>query len=548
MSFLQLVRREMQGSFRRLIFVSLIGGVSGYAILASIVTGGQAADKGTSNFWSAALFVVALLLFIQTQHYILITTTAEIQAIIHKLRVRLMDYVRRSELLPLEAIGRAEIVAAITRETATLTQAANAFPFAVQAALLILLVAVYVAYVSLLAFFLGVIVVGAGATLFYAKNRQLTTDMQEAHARENQLFDRLTDLLDGFKEVRLNSARSEDLFDDIVEVSRAAANIKIRTQSETFKRLVALQSSLYALLGVAAFVVPVLSTASESGSVTKTITALVFIVGACSGLIQTIPIVTAANEAADSIQRLEVRLLGIAQASEALIGEIRKRFEKIEVRDVEFSYVDKWSDTFFKVGPIHFTLEPGDLVFITGGNGSGKSTFLKLLAGLYTPEKGEIVFDGIHVTDRTRQTYRELISAVFPDFHIFQQLYGIPDLDPEEVERLLAEFRLLDKTGIVERHFRTVDLSSGQRKRLALIVSLLEKRPILLLDEWAADQDPEFRRKFYYDLLPALTQAGATVVAITHDDRYINELDVPARRLRMDEGRFVGLQQAESKQ
>jgi putative ATP-binding cassette transporter len=458
-----------------------------------------------------------------------------------------MDYVRRSELLPLEAIGRAEIVAAITRETATLTQAANAFPFAVQAALLILLVAVYVAYESLLAFLLGTVIVGVGAALFYAKNRQLTIEMQEAHARENQLFDRLTDLLDGFKEVRLNSARSDDLFDDIVEVSRAAANIKIRTQSETLKRLVALQSSLYALLGAAAFVVPVF-TASQSGSVTKTITALVFIVGACSGLIQSIPIVSAANEAADSIQRLEARLLRIAQASEALIGERRKRFEKIEVRDVEFSYVDKWSDTFFKVGPIHFTLEPGDLVFITGGNGSGKSTFLKLLAGLYTPEKGEIVFDGIHVTDRTRQTYRELISAVFPDFHIFQQLYGIPDLDPDEVERLLAEFRLIDKTGIVERHFRTVDLSSGQRKRLALIVSLLEKRPILLLDEWAADQDPEFRRKFYYDLLPALTQAGATVVAITHDERYINELDVPARRLRMDEGRFVGQQQAENKQ
>ena len=547
MSFLQLVRREMQGSFRQLLLVSLIGGVSGYAILASIVAGGQAADKGTSNLWSAALFVVALLLFVQTQHYILITTTAEIQAIIHKLRVRLMDYVRRSELLPLEAIGRAEIVAAITRETATLTQAANAFPFAVQAALLILLVAVYVAYKSLLAFLLGAVIVGVGAALFYAKNRQLTIEMQEAHARENQLFDRLTDLLDGFKEVKLNSARSDDLFDDIVEVSRAAANIKIRTQSETFKRLVALQSSLYALLGAAAFVVPVF-TASQSGSVTKTITALVFIVGACSELIQSIPIVSAANEAADSIQRLEARLLKIAQASEALIGERRKRFEKIEVRDVEFSYVDKWSDTFFKVGPIHFTLEPGDLVFITGGNGSGKSTFLKLLAGLYTPEKGEIVFDGIHVTDRTRQTYRELISAVFPDFHIFQQLYGIPDLDPDEVERLLAEFRLIDKTGIVERHFRTVDLSSGQRKRLALIVSLLEKRPILLLDEWAADQDPEFRRKFYYDLLPALTQAGATVVAITHDERYINELDVPARRLRMDEGRFVGQQQAENKQ
>ena len=87
--------------------------------------------------------------------------------------------------------------------------------------------------------------------------------------------------------------------------------------------------------------------------------------------------------------------------------------------------------------------------------------------------------------------------------------------------------------------FNTVDLSTGQRKRLALIVSLLEKRPILLLDEWAADQDPEFRRKFYFDLLPALHRAGVTVVVVTHDDRYLDEMDLPARRLRMDEGRFV---------
>ena len=68
---------------------------------------------------------------------------------------------------------------------------------------------------------------------------------------------------------------------------------------------------------------------------------------------------------------------------------------------------------------------------------------------------------------------------------------------------------------------------------------MLEKRPILLLDEWAADQDPEFRRKFYMELLPALHQAGVTVVAISHDDRYIEEMDIPIRTLRMDEGQFV---------
>ena len=248
---------------------------------------------------------------------------------------------------------------------------------------------------------------------------------------------------------------------------------------------------------------------------------------------------SAANTAADNIERLEARLLATIPKAQIEVVEPPKRFQKIEMRNVVFRYLDKWSDAVFQVGPIDFTLLSGELVFITGGNGSGKSTLLKLLAGLYKPDSGEISFDGMRVNDSTRQTYRELISAIFPDYHLFEKLYGMPDPDRAEVNRLLTQFQLLDKTRLTDGQFSTLDLSAGQRKRLALIVSLLEKRPILLLDEWAADQDPEFRRKFYYDLLPELKRAGETVVAITHDDRYLDEMELPARRLRMEDGRFV---------
>jgi putative pyoverdin transport system ATP-binding/permease protein len=540
MSFLTLVRREMQGSLNRLAIVSGLGGVSTASILAAINSGAQAADAGKVSLWSTALFVVALFLFIKVQHYILITTTAEIEAIVHRLRLRLMDHVRRSELLPLESIGRAEIVGAITKETVTLTQASNTLAFVAQGSVLVSFVAIYVAYLSLLAFVLSAGIVGSAALVLQARSRQLAVETREAHIWENRLFDRLLDLLDGFKEVRLNSSRSNDLFDDIVEVSRTAANIKIRAQSETYKRMVFLQSSLYSLLGAIVFVVPALSDTLTGASITKIVTALVFIVGTCFGLVQSMPTITAANVAADNIGRLENLLLATVAADTVSATEPAKRFDKIEMHDIRFSYVDKLSETLFQVGPIDFTLESGDLVFITGGNGSGKSTFLKLLAGLYKPESGEITFDGVRVGDSTRQNYRALIASIFPDFHLFQKLYGIPDPDPAEVDRLLTQFQLIDKTRVTNGDFRTVDLSGGQRKRLALIVSLLEKRPVLLLDEWAADQDPEFRRKFYYDLLPALIGAGTTVVAITHDDRYLDELHLPARRLRMDEGRFVG--------
>jgi putative pyoverdin transport system ATP-binding/permease protein len=134
------------GSWTAVAVISALGGISTAAILTAINSGAQAADSGKVSPWSAALFTIALFLFIKTQHYILITATAEIEAIIHKLRLRLMDHVRHSELLPLESIGRGEIVGAITKETATLTQMSNTLAFAAQGAVLISFVAMYVAY------------------------------------------------------------------------------------------------------------------------------------------------------------------------------------------------------------------------------------------------------------------------------------------------------------------------------------------------------------------------------------------------------------------
>ena len=545
MSFFQLVRREMQGSLDRLVVMSGLGGTSNAAILAAINAGAQAAGNGEVSITSAALFIVALLLFIKTQHYILIAATVEIEAIIHKLRVRLMDHVRHSELLPLDEIGRAEIVAAITKETQTLTQATNMVAFAGQGVVLVFFVAIYIAYLSVLAFVLSALILCVAGVIFHAKNRRLSEETREANKWDNRLFDRLMDLLDGFKEVRLNKSRSDHLFDDVAEVSRTAANIKIRTQSESYKQLVFSQSSMYLLLAAIVFVVPTFSV-TKGGSILQVTTALMFVVGVCMGIVQTVPILMAANLAADNIERLEARLRGIAAAAEDGAAEQPKRFETIEVRNVSFSYIDKSSEAIFRVGPIDFTLHSGDLVFITGGNGSGKSTFLKLLAGLYEPDSGEILLDGVPVDASNRDTYRALIAAIFVDYHLFQRLYGIADPGPLEVTRLLTQFRLSDKTRLKNGEFGTLDLSGGQRKRIALIVSLLEKRSILLLDEWTADQDPDFRRKFYDELLPELQRAGKTVVVISHDDRHLEELHLPARKLRMADGRFVGGNSVES--
>ena len=539
MSFLPLVQREMQGSLPRLLFMSGLGGISTAAVLAAINAGMQSVSAGHKpSLWAATLFLVALFLFMKTQAYVTITATAEIEGIIHRLRLRIMDQIRRSELLALDKIGLARIVASVTGDTQILTQASNMLCFTVQGAVLIFFVSFYVAYLSLAAFFMTFVIVFGAGIMFHLKNRRLTAQKAELAAWERRLFDRLTDFLDGFKEVRLNSARSEELYEDAADVSRVAANIKIRTQAETFKMIVNSQISMYVLLGAVVFVAPTLSDSLGGASIAKATTALLFVVGACFGLVQSIPILLNANAAASRIEELETTLRA-AGSTEAKEITAPKRFEKIDMRDIVFRYVDKFSDAAFKIGPIDFTLNPGELVFITGGNGSGKSTFLRVLSGLYPPNSGEITLDGVRVDDQNRDTYRALMSAIFFDYHLFQRLYGIPQEQVGELEGLLAQFRLSDKTGLVNGEFRTLDLSGGQRRRLALIVSLLEKRPILLLDEWTAEQDPEFRRKFYDELLPELMAAGGTIVVITHDDRYLDELTLPARRVRMDEGRVV---------
>ena len=535
MSFLNLVRREMHGSLPKLLFMSGLGGISTASILASINAGMQ----GGGSLWASMLFVIALFLFVKAQYYVTITTTAEIESIIHKLRLRLMDHLRHSELLDLEGIGRARIVAAISSDTAVLTQASNLLCFTIQGAVLIFFVAIYVAFLSLAAITMTILIVATAAFIFHTRNKRLAAQKQEAASWERRLFDRLIDFLDGFKEVRLNAARSAGLFSDAVDVSRKAANIKIKSQAETFKLIVSSQVSMYVLLGAVVFVAPQFSTALGGASLTKTTTALMFVVGACFGLVQSIPVLLTANAAADRIEHLDAALRATAAAHRDREIRIPKRFDKIEMQNIVFRYVDKFSDTTFQIGPLDFSLNSGELVFITGGNGSGKSTFLRVLAGLYPPDSGEITLDGARVNDDTRDSYRALMSAIFFDYHLFQKLYGIPDPPPGELDRLLAEFRLDDKVTVTDGEFSTLDFSTGQKRRLALIVSMLEKRPILLLDEWTAEQDPDSRRKFYDKILPELLQAGETIVVITHDQRYLDELSLPARRLHMEEGRFV---------
>ena len=221
---------------------------------------------------------------------------------------------------------------------------------------------------------------------------------------------------------------------------------------------------------------------------------------------------------------------------------------------VTHRYYHERSDEVFELGPIDLSFEPGSVTFIVGGNGSGKTTLAKLLVGLYAPESGEVFLDGERIDDGNRDRYRQLFSAIFADFHLFERLLQRPRPALDKAgNRLLQRLHLQHKVKVIDgafvsqalspTHFTTEALSQGQRKRLALVAACLEERPFLVFDEWAADQDPAFKEVFYRELLPELKAQGKAVLVISHDDRYFHLGD---RLLKLEEGQLFNIDLADT--
>ncbi|KQQ26147.1 peptide ABC transporter [Methylobacterium sp. Leaf123] len=220
----------------------------------------------------------------------------------------------------------------------------------------------------------------------------------------------------------------------------------------------------------------------------------------------------------------------------AMPSEPARRIRAITLRGVSHGFPAAGDKAPFALGPLDLTIRAGEILFIVGENGSGKTTLIKLLLGLYPPQAGEILLDGVPVTAQTRDAYRQHFSAIFFDYHLFDELIPAEGTGPEAARPLLERLALAEKVDVSEGRFSTTDLSTGQRKRLALVQAALEGRPVLVLDEWAAEQDPTFRRRFYEELLPDLRRAGRTLIVISHDDRYFGAAD---RVLHLADGRIV---------
>ena len=245
---------------------------------------------------------------------------------------------------------------------------------------------------------------------------------------------------------------------------------------------------------------------------------------------------TKANVAIQDLERTEAQLAAARRGEEGPVTLATPVMRRLEMHGVIYAYTGPDGRPAFTVGPCDLALEAGETVFLVGGNGSGKSTLLRVLTWLYEPRSGVVLWDGRPVDRSNVVDYRNLFATVFSDFHLFDRLYGLAKADPAEAQALLETTGLAGKTAFRDGGFTSLELSTGQRKRLAFVAALLEDKPVYVLDELAADQDSDFRRRFYEELLPSVKARGKTLVVVSHDERYFHVAD---RVLVMEEGRFV---------
>lgn len=537
MRLVQLLTRESNVSRRRLGLMGAIAGGSSAGVLAIVSTAAGSVGADSYQLQEVVLFALAVLGYFYTQRYVLVTTTDEVEKIVHRYRERLITNLAACELKGLEHIGRGAIFSAICTDTQVISQSAGSLVLGLQAAILIFWATLYLATLSTAALVVVIVIMAVAARLYQQRMVAVRRALRDANDSYHSLHDVVSGLLDGFKEVKLSHRRAEEVVADAMAISRQTNVFRTEAQRALGLNFVFTQIAFFIILGAMVFVLPVLSP-TYTGTIMKSLAAVMFLIGPISGIITAVPQVAVASAAADNLHDVS-RLIDAhsdrhdAESGVAPIAPPVGAFRSLEMRGIVFRHTGPEG---FSVGPLDLSIRAGEVIFVTGGNGSGKTTLIKLLTGLYPPDGGLLLVNGTPTTAASAQQFRERFCAVFSDFHLFPKFYGIDAPDPAVAQRWLDDMELADKVSILPTGFSTVDLSHGQRKRLAFISAMLEDKPIVVLDEWAADQDPHFRAKFYQKLIPQLKAAGKTVIAITHDDRYF---DVADRRVHMDEGRLT---------
>ncbi len=433
----------------------------------------------------------------------------------------------------LQRLGKHRLLAMLTDDTQAISQAVELVPILLVNSGIVLACLGYLGWLSLPLLGLTAALILLGAASFHWPQRKALTSIGKARELKDQLFDQYRLLTDGSKELQLNHARRLQFFERLLHpISQQYRRDFVRGMSIYALVLNWGNGIFYLLIGTVLFLAPQFI---ELGAtlVTGYILTLLYMITPLSELMNALPTLGKASVSLRKIRTLEGQL-EIAGMPEDALAPARQVTE-LSCRAVRHTYYREGEDGRFTLGPFDLDLRAGEVVFITGGNGSGKTTLALLLTGLYQPEGGDLRLDGKVSSSNQNPLYRQHFSAIFTDFCLFEHL--LDGDDPQLLQQArdyLAHLQLAHKVSIDGGRLSTLDLSTGQRKRLALLAAYLDDRPCYLFDEWAADQDPVFKRFFYTKILPDLRQRGKLVIVISHDDAYFPLAD---RMIKVDQGR-----------
>jgi putative ATP-binding cassette transporter len=415
---------------------------------------------------------------------------------------------------------REEIFNVLTRDIESISEAGNLITNIITSIIIVCFCFIYILFISVNLFLIALIVVLLGILIHKNNIKKLILTFNSAKDLSNQFVKHLNQINDGFKEIKISNEKGDDIYANFILV---ILNKYLKIITKSYTGLINSQYFgdllFYLTIGFVLIFGSIFLNVKQD-AIVSFIFVLLFISGPIQNIILQIPSIVEANVSAKKLFELGNQLEIKNNIRLDLSPEInRSSFDTLKLLDVKYKHISKQSE--FEIGPINFEIKKNEIIFIHGGNGSGKTTLILCLLGIYKFNSGKILVNNEHYCFE----YSSLFSVVFSDFFLFDRFYGNYNFDKIKAQEYLQLFDLESKVKISEFGFSDINLSLGQRKRLALIQALLENKSVIILDEWAADQDPHFREKFYTEILVVLKKEGRTIFAITHDDKFFYVAD-----------------------
>ncbi|NDJ27254.1 multidrug ABC transporter permease/ATP-binding protein [Campylobacter sp. MIT 19-121] len=515
--FLQLITsilKEHKFKVFAFLCISIATSLLGVGILAFI---NEYLLKQAGNFIFIIYFALLLLIFFASSVFVELSLAHFGQKFIYATQKKVVKQIIDTSVLKIDQIGKAKLLASLGNDVRTISFGLLRFPDFIQSSILIIASSFYLFSLSAKIFLLCFVWIFVVFFINHFFMRKTYHYFRKARDNDDALQNNYQNIIDGRKELTLNTFRAKLYYESEFDIN-AEDKRRNNTLSSAMQSLSSNFTSvgLLALVGFEFYCSLHFAWTSLENATTIAI-AILFLRTPLMAMIGAFPTLLMAKVALEKIQKLD--LSEYKQDFKTLPNS--SSWQKIEFKNVAFSYDEK-----FSLKPTNLEIHKGELIFLIGKNGSGKSTFSLLLAGLVKPKSGAIYLDEKQIDDENITEYRRLITAIFSDFHLFTQTIKDDELaNAKDIEHWLEVLELKDKTKVEQGQIKLTKLSTGQRKRLAMLIALLEARDILILDEFAADQDPLFRRFFYQKLLPLLQKEGKTIIAISHDDKYFDIAD-----------------------